>query len=271
MSGAQSVAVGDAALRSPAGLRVDRDGAVVTITIDRPDSRNSQTPALWRELVDVANSFGPETRAVILQGSGSAFSAGLDRAMFAQGIPGEQSLLTLADQSAQDFSDTIATYQRAFTCWRELDAITVAAVQGYAIGAGFQLALGADMMVVAEDVQLSMKETQLGLVPDLGGTKPLIQAVGYSRALEICASGRWLGAEEAVASGIAVASSPVPELAERAQALVASMLSAPPNALIEAKKLLRDADLRTRAQQCEQERDAQRRRITELATLVKGQ
>ena len=129
----------------------------------------------------------------------------------------------------------------------------------------------ADMMVVAEDVQLSMKETQLGLVPDLGGTKPLIQAVGYSRALEICAAGRWLGAEEAVASGIAVASSPVPELAERAEALVASMLSAPPNALIETKKLLRDADLRTREQQCEQERDAQRRRITELATLVKGQ
>ncbi|MGV1036893.1 MAG: enoyl-CoA hydratase/isomerase family protein [Candidatus Nanopelagicales bacterium] len=271
MSDAQNVAVGDAALKPSAGLRVDRDGAVVTITIDRPDSRNSQTPALWREFVELANSLGPETRAVILQGSGSSFSAGLDRAMFAQGIPGEPSLLTLADQSAADFSDTIATYQQAFTCWRNLAAITVAAVQGYAIGAGFQLALGADMMVVADDVQLSMKETQLGLVPDLGGTKPLIQAVGYSKALEICASGRWVGAEEAVASGIAVASSPVSELTERARSLVASMLSAPPNALVETKKLLRDAELRTREEQCERERDSQRRRITELAALVKGQ
>lgn len=271
MSDAQDVAVDGAALRPGAGLRVDRDGAVVTITIDRPESRNSQTPALWRELVELAHSFGPETRVVVLRGSGSSFSAGLDRAMFAQGIPGEPSLLTLADQSADDFSDTIATYQQAFTCWRNIDAITVAAVQGYAIGAGFQLALGADMMVVADDVQLSMKETQLGLVPDLGGTKPLTQAVGYSKALEICASGRWIDAQEAVSSGIAVASAPVSELTERTASLVASLISAPANALIETKKLLRDADLRTRDEQCKQERDAQRRRITELAALVKGQ
>ena len=67
-------------------------------------------------------------------------------------------------------------------------------MQGYAIGAGFQLALACDLRVLADDAQLSMKETSLGLVPDLTGTKPLVEAVGYSRALEICTTGRLVGA-----------------------------------------------------------------------------
>ncbi len=87
----------------------------------------------------------------------------------------------------------IAFYQKAFSWWRECDAITVAAVQGHAVGAGFQLALGCDLRVVADDVAFAMKETSLGLVPDLAGTWPLVEAVGYARALEICVSGRSVG------------------------------------------------------------------------------
>ena len=98
----------------------------------------------------------------------------------------------------------IAGFQEAFTWWRRPDLVSVAAVQGHAVGAGFQLALACDVRVVADDVQLAMREPSLGLVPDLVGTWPLVQAVGYSRALEICLSGRWVGADEAVAIGIAL-------------------------------------------------------------------
>ena len=77
--------------------------------------------------------------------------------------------------------------------------MSIAAVQGHAIGAGFQLALACDLRVVADDVQFAMRETSLGLVPDLTGTHPLVGLVGYARALEICVTGRFVHAEEAVA------------------------------------------------------------------------
>src|ERR671911_885373 len=98
---------------------------------------------------------------------------------------------------------TIASYQRAFTWWRRPDLVTVAAVQGHAIGAGFQLALACDLRVCADDVQFAMRETSLGLVPDLTGTHPLVGLVGYARALEICVTGRFVTAEEAVSTGLA--------------------------------------------------------------------
>ncbi len=70
-------------------------------------------------------------------------------------------------------------------------------MQGYAIGAGFQLALACDLRVLADDARFTMREPALGLVPDLTGTKPLVELVGYSRALEICATARWVAADEA--------------------------------------------------------------------------
>ena len=77
----------------------------------------------------------------------------------------------------------------------------IAAVQGHAVGAGFPLAPACDLRIVADHVQFAIRETALGLVPDLGGTKPLVDAVDYPRALEICATGRPVGAQEAPACG----------------------------------------------------------------------
>ena len=104
-------------------------------------------------------------------------------------------LLQLDDEA---ISKAVDGYQQGFTWLRDPRFISIAAVQGHAIGAGFQLALSCDLRVVAEDAQFSMKEPALGLVPDLTGTKPLVEAVGYQRALEICATTRMVGAEEAV-------------------------------------------------------------------------
>src|SRR5207342_1122800 len=95
-----------------------------------------------------------------------------------------------------------------FTWLTDPRFISIAAVQGPAVGAGFQLALACDLRIVAEDVKFCMKEPALGLVPDLTGTKPLVDLVGYSRALEICVTARQVPALEAAALGIVTAAVP---------------------------------------------------------------
>lgn len=258
----------DEAVLLDGGLEVSQSGAILTITLARPKQRNAQTPATWRALSAVARSLASDVRVVILKGAGQSFSAGLDKRMFAEGIAGELPLSDMVNLSESDFDGVIAGYQDAFTCWRGLDAIVIATVQGHAIGAGFQLALGADMIVVADDVQFCMKETQLGLIPDLGGTHPLVNAVGYPAALEMCLSGRKIDANEAVSRGIALTSVAVSDLDAVVLGLAESFLTALPEAMVETKRLLRDASRRTRDEQCVQERLAQRRRITHLSSLM---
>ena len=108
------------------------------------------------------------------------------------------------DSTTPTLLDVIATYQDAFSWLRRPEiVITIAAVQGHAIGAGFQLALACDFRVLSEDARFAMLETSLGLVPDLGGTQPLVEAIGYPRALEICVTGRWVDADEARKLGLA--------------------------------------------------------------------
>jgi len=219
-------------------------------------------------LAALAVDIDPAVRVIVIQADGPAFSAGLDRRMFTGGVPGETSILELAAGSDQEFDSAIEGFQQGFTCWRDLDAIVISAVQGHAVGAGFQLALAADFMIVADDVALSMKETQLGLVPDLGGTGPLVEAVGYSRALEICATGRRVGAAEAVASGIAVSQVEATALRDATAAKVEELLSAPGGALVETKRLLRGASQRSAVEQFAFERAMQRLRASELAQMV---
>ena len=103
--------------------------------------------------------------------------------------------------------------------------VSVAAVHGYAIGAGFQLALACDLRVVADDVKFCMKEPALGLVPDLAGTKPLVDLVGYSRALEICATARYVESDEARQLGIATVVVPRDELDATSTDLVEAVLA----------------------------------------------
>jgi enoyl-CoA hydratase/carnithine racemase len=250
------------------GLRVSVDGATVTVTLDRPDSRNSQTPAMWRALAEVGSSLPDETRVVVLQGTGPAFSAGLDRRMLDPATAGEETvaeLLALDDAAA---SATVDDFQRGFTWLRDPRFVSIAAVQGYAIGAGFQLALACDLRVVADDAQFCMKESALGLVPDLTGTKPLVEAVGYARALEICATARMVGGVEAVQIGLALTAVPAAELDNTVADLVAALTAALPGAVRETKALLLGAASRELDEQRRLEREAQVRRFRELAALV---
>lgn len=211
------------------GVRVERAGDVVTVTLCNPSARNAQTPATWRRLAGIPSLLTDDVRAVVLTSEGPSFSAGLDRRMLtAEGVPGEESLLTLTTHPDAQIDEFIRGAQAAFTWWRRVPQLTVALVQGHAIGAGFQLALACDFMIVADDAQLAMRETSLGLVPDLAGTAPLVEKVGYSRALEICASGRFVGADEAVRLGLALSVVPVDQWDEQVRALLAPMIHALP-------------------------------------------
>ena len=150
---------------------------------------------------------------MVVRGEGDTFSSGLDRRMLSpEGIEGEASLMRLLDMPDGEMAESIAGWQEGFTWLRRRDIVSVAAVHGSAVGAGFQLALACDLRVLADDARFSMREPILGLVPDLTGTKPLVELVGYSRALEICATTRWVSAEEALAIGLATAVVPREEL-----------------------------------------------------------
>ncbi|GHH55231.1 enoyl-CoA hydratase/isomerase family protein [Streptomyces candidus] len=250
------------------GVQLTVEDAVATVTLANPAKRNAQSPALWRALTEAGRALPGDVRVVVLRGEGKSFSAGLDRQAFTpEGFDGEPSFLDLARGSDADLDAEIAAYQDAFTWWRRPDLISIAAVQGHAIGAGFQLALACDLRVVAEDVQFAMRETSLGLVPDLTGTHPLVSLVGYARALEICATGRFVHAAEAERTGLANLVVPAAELDGAVRDLTAALLAAPRDAVVETKALLQGAAGRTYDEQRTAERAAQARRLRDLAGL----
>jgi enoyl-CoA hydratase/carnithine racemase len=249
------------------GLTLDVHGPRATITLVRPEVLNAQTPLTWEALRSIGESLPGEVRVVVVRGSGRAFSAGLDRRFFtAQEVDGQPGITGLAGLPDEEADATIAGFQSGFSWLRDPVRVTVAAVQGHAIGAGFQLALACDLRVVADDAQFCMAETSLGIVPDLGGTYPLVHAVGYARAVEICLSGRRVGAEEAVATGLAQRAVPAAELDAAVDALVTSLLVAPPKAATETLgQLAGVAEGADPAAALAAERAAQLRRIRSLA------
>lgn len=247
------------------GVRLTVDEAVATVTLTNAAKRNAQSPAMWRALVEAGRLLPGDVRVVVLRGEGKSFSAGLDRQAFTpEGFDGEASFLAMGQGPTEETERLIAEYQEAFTWWRRNDLITVAAVQGHAIGAGFQLALACDLRVCAEDARFAMKETSLGLVPDLTGTHPLVRLVGYARALEICVTGRYVHAAEAERVGLVNLMVPLDQLTSATDDLAAALLAAPRDAVIETKALLAGAVDRGFTQQPAAERAAQARRLKDL-------
>lgn len=254
---------------SRAGVGFELAGMVATITLSSPATRNSQTPATWLALRAIGADLDPAVRVVVVRGEGEAFSSGLDRRMLTpEGEGSDASLLRLLDMPDAELAETLAGYQEGFTWLRRKDIVSVAAVQGHAIGAGFQLALSCDLRVLADDAQLSMAEPLLGLVPDLTGTKPLVDLVGYSRALEICGTARMIGADEARSIGLATAVVPRAELDAAVADLVSALTAPLYGAVSETKALLQSAAVLDLEEQRRAEREAQVRRFRELAELM---
>ncbi len=254
---------------SRARLRLAVRGPVAHITISRPDRRNAMTGRTWTTLAHIGQTLPEDVRIVVIDGDGDIFSAGIDLGMFSpEGVDGERSMVAgLADGTASDAEvrDYIAGLQEGFLWLRRPDLVTVAAVRGHAIGAGFQLALSCDLRILADDAQLCMKEPALGLVPDLTGTKPLVDIVGVNRAVEICLTARRVGAQEARDLGLAELVVPADELSGAVDDVVAALLATDRAAATATKALLQQAAGNTLQQQAEAERAAQAARLAALA------
>jgi enoyl-CoA hydratase/carnithine racemase len=252
------------------GLRLDVDGPVATVTLDRPEVRNAQTPAMWLALAEIGRTLSDDVRVVVLTGEGPSFSAGLDRRMLDPATDADESVLGILALDDAAAAERIDAFQQGFTWLRDPRFVSIAKVRGHAIGAGFQLALSCDLRIVSDDVRFAMKESALGLVPDLTGTKPLVEHVGYARALEICATARVVEAPEAVAIGLANRSVPADDLDDAVAELAAALAAPMPDVVTETKMLLQGAADRGLDEQRRLEREAQVRRFRALTAALGG-
>lgn len=220
-------------------------------------------------MVRAVNALPGTVRVLLIRGAGPSFSAGLDRSLFAtDGSSGaEAGLPGIAHSSAADASTRIRSFQEAFGLGARPNLVSIALVQGYAIGAGFQLALSCDFRIATHDAQFSMAEVTLGLVPDLGGTKRLVELVGYARAASICLTGRPVSSAEAGTIGLVNAVVEASELDAAAERFVAQILALPVSSVRETKALLVAAAGRSQTEQEQAEREAQYRLLRELAGI----
>ncbi len=194
---------------------------IATVTLNRPDKLNAVSPEVFDALYDAGQQVQEDenVRAVILRGEGRAFCAGLDlTALQNLGQPRESTGRQVDGRSAQG----------GFAIWHTMTKPVIAAVQGYALGAGFQLALSADIRIAAEGAQMSVFEITYGLVPDLGGTFLLPRLVGPSRALELIWTAHRISTDEALQWGIVSKVVSPDALENEARALATDLASRPP-------------------------------------------
>jgi enoyl-CoA hydratase/carnithine racemase len=248
------------------GLRLELSGRRLDVVLAAPERRNAQTPGTWRALAAVGTWAAEAADVVVLRGEGPSFSAGLDRRAFTPGgIPGEPSLFDLAALEPDELDAAISSYQAGFTVWSQGPFVSVAAVQGHAVGAGFQLALACDVRIAADDARFAMREPTLGLVPDLGGTGALVDAVGSARAVDICATARWVEADEAERIGLVQVVVPADDLSAATDRFVGAVLANPAAAVLATTSLLRGASRRSADERLAAERLAQGERLRALA------
>jgi enoyl-CoA hydratase len=170
-------------------VEVERDGAIAVVLLNRPEALNALSDELMDELVTRLGELDrdAEVRCIVLGGSERAFAAGAD-------------IGELAQSSAIDLY-----YQRRVERWdviRSLWTPLVAAVSGYCLGGGCELAMSCDLIVASESAEFGQPETGLAIIPGAGGTQRLTRAVGKALAMDVILSGRRLSAREALAAGL---------------------------------------------------------------------
>lgn len=219
-------------------VSVSNVDGVADVRLNRPDKLNALDPAMFEGLVETGKALAADrsVRAVVLSGEGRAFCAGLDFASFMGMARSERSSRNLLDR--QDGGVANHAQQAAYV-WTELPVPVIAAVHGVAYGGGLQIALGADIRLVAPDAQLSVMEIKWGLIPDMSGTQTLRHLVRLDVAKELTFTGRVIFGTEAVALGLATHVSEHP-LAD-ALALAGEIARKSPDAIRAGKRLLNSA------------------------------
>ena len=210
---------------------------VAHVTIERPEVRNAMSMTVFQQLRERAEQAGddPEVGAVLVAGRGGTFSSGLDVSVFSGGGDRDDG----GDGGPGLDVEGIGRLQAAFTAYEDLDKPTVAAIEGYCFGAGIQLAAACHLRAVAPDAQMAVMEARWALVPDLGGTWRLPRLVGLGRATELTVTARRVGAEEALAIGLAEISLDGDDPLAQAHE-VAAKLAAGPGSVRRAPRLLRE-------------------------------
>lgn len=204
------------------------------VHLARGDKLNALDQAMFDALVATGEVLQGDLslRAVVLSGEGRAFCAGLDLAAIAGDFVADHGPALLGHRHGQ----LASVAQRAVTVWAGIPVPVIAAIHGHALGGGLQLALGADIRLVAPDAQLSVMEVRLGLVPDMTGTQALPRLVGLDVAKELTFTGRLVSGIEAVRMGLATRLSDSPR--EDALLLAREIAGKSPSAVRAAKALL---------------------------------
>jgi enoyl-CoA hydratase/carnithine racemase len=206
-----------------------REGGIALLRLNRPEARNALSPELMEELAGELERLDPdpEVRCIVIAGSEKVFAAGAD-------------IRAMAERS---FAEALRHPAAAF--WRRLAAIKtpmIAAVSGYALGGGCELALACDMIVAAEGATFGQPEINLGIIPGGGGTQRLARVLGKQRAMELVLTGRRFGAAEAQAMGLVSRVAPDGGWLEEAMALAAEVAAKPPLASRLAKQAVLAAE-----------------------------
>src|SRR4249919_848361 len=207
-------------------VRVERDEAIATIRLDRPPM-NALNAQVQDELAAAAAQVGADhaIRAVVVYGGGKVFAAGAD-------------IKEMADASYARVAEDSRRLQAAFTAVAKIPKPVVAAVSGYALGGGLEVALCADFRVAGEGARLGQPEILLGIIPGAGGTQRLPRLVGPARAKDLIFSGRMVKAAEALALGLVDQVVPDDSVYQGALGMVQRYASGPALALRAAKQAI---------------------------------
>ena len=203
-------------------VRLEAEGPVATIRLDRPPA-NAISQQVSDELRDsVVESGRRDVRAVVVWGGPQTFAAGAD-------------LKEIAQLGREDIRPVVSALADALTLLEEIPKVTIAAIEGYCLGGGCELALACDFRFAAKDSMLGQPEIALGIIPGAGGTQRLPRLVGHARARDLIYSGRRVGADEAMAIGLVDRVTP-PGMAHQEAAEVALRYANGPTLALAAAK-----------------------------------
>jgi enoyl-CoA hydratase len=204
-------------------ILVEQRGAVTLITLNRPKALNALNSDVLRELIAAFATYDadPSQRCAVLTGSERAFAAGAD----------------IKEMESQGFASMYSS--NFFQGWEKVTATRkpwIAAVAGYALGGGCEVAMMADFIIAADTAQFGQPEIKLGVTPGMGGSQRLTHAVGKAKAMEMCLTGRMMGAEEAERSGLVAKVVPAASLLEEALKTAETIASMAPLAAMATKE-----------------------------------
>jgi enoyl-CoA hydratase len=209
-------------------ILVETRGAVTLMTFNRPEALNALNSQVLADLVAAFEAFEADDsqRCAVLTGSAKAFAAGAD----------------IKEMVGLEYADVFG--KNFFADWDKIVATRkpwIAAVAGYALGGGCEVAMMADIIIAADNAQFGQPEVKIGVTPGMGGTQRLARAVGKAKAMEMCLTGRNMGASEAEQSGLVAKVVPVDSLLDEAMKLAETIAGMPPLAAMANKEMVNAA------------------------------